>query len=307
MSRHWSVLGAGAMGCLFASRLSQAGSKVTLLLREQPGGSDEMPGTARVRLQDASGVSEVVVDIDRCAGSEPVELLLLTTKAYDAQAALADIAARLDNNSHIVLMVNGMGLIEELKRVHPSLNFYLGTTTEGAYRRGPLSIVHAGKGHTVIGHPEDATAPVWIADWVEALDSCAWEVEIESALWQKLAVNCAINPLTAVHRCRNGELATDPGLANETAAVCSEIARVCRAAGFVDLAGRLQQQVQSVALATAQNSSSMLQDILAGRRTEISYITGYLLQQAETLGVDAPLNRTLMDAVLELENGSKAP
>ncbi len=303
MPRHWSVLGAGAMGCLFASRLNQAGMQVTLLLREQDSARGETPDTVRVRLQDASGLSEIELDSDHCVGREPIELLLLTTKAHDAQAALAAIAPRLNDNSHIVLMVNGMGLVEELKRAHPALNFYLGTTTEGAYRRNPLSIVHAGRGHTIIGHPEGAAPPVWIADWIAALGSCAWEPEIEVALWQKLAVNCAINPLTAVHRCRNGELTNNTRLAIEAGALCSEIASVCTAAGFVDLAAHLHQRVQSVARATAQNRSSMLQDILAGRRTEISYITGYLLQTAERLGVAAPLNRALMDSVLALENG----
>ena len=119
-------------------------------------------------------------------------------------------------------------------------------------------------------------------------------------VWEKLAVNCAINPLTAVHDCRNGELLSRPELAREVDALCNEIARVSEAAEFAPIAAGLRARVEEVIRNTASNHSSMLQDCRAGRTTEINYITGQLLRVADLHGIAAPRNRSLLEQVKRL-------
>jgi 2-dehydropantoate 2-reductase len=236
-----------------------------------------------------------------CHNPDPIDHLLITTKAYDARGALAEIAPRLSTDCQALLMVNGMGLVEELECDHPALAFFLGTTTEGAYRTAPLEIHHAGSGVTHIGSRAGGPPPMWFRDWTEALPDCVWHNHIEAALWRKLAINCTINPLTAVHGCCNGELGRRPELIRATTALCTEIQSVCRAAGFADKAGTLHRTVAQVIAATADNRSSMLQDLERGHRTEIAYITGYLLKVADRFGIPAPGNRELMAAILARE------
>ncbi len=288
---HWHVLGAGAMGCLFASHLQRAGATVTLVLR------DTAAGDTRVQVESARGVSHFPVATTTRHDPGSIERLLVTTKAYNVLDALAGLAHRLRPDAHILLMVNGMGLAEPVAAAHPGCSIFLATTTHGAYREGPLDVVHAGEGSTVIGSPLATEPPGWLSDWLSTPGECRWEPRIEHALWQKLAVNCAINPLTAVHKCRNGALVSEPLLIERTAAVCEEIAAICTAAGYPDVAAGLHERVTTVARATAANRSSMLQDVAAGRPTEIDYITGFLLKTAERLGIAAPLNRELMEAV----------
>jgi len=134
------------------------------------------------------------------------------------------------------------------------------------------------------------------------VEDCHWDADIDSALWHKLAINCAINPLTAVHGCVNGELAEQPGLAAQVAGLCREISQVSYAAGYTATAQRIAQTAMDVIRATASNQSSMLQDVEAGRQTEINYITGYLLKVADAHGIPAPMNAALYEKVNSLGN-----
>ena len=88
-----------------------------------------------------------------------------------------------------------------------------------------------------------------------------------------------------------------PDLAAEVAPLCEEVARICRAEGFAGVAAALPDTVAGVIAATAANRSSMLQDMEAGRPTEIDYINGYLLQVADRHGIEAPRNRELVEDV----------
>ncbi len=96
-------------------------------------------------------------------------------------------------------------------------------------------------------------------------------------MWRKLAVNCVINPLTALWNCPNGELRHHT---DEINAICEEVAAVIEREGYHTSADDLRYYVEQVIDSTAENISSMLQDVRAMRHTEIDYITGYLLKRA---------------------------
>ncbi len=294
MSRHWHVLGAGAIGCLFADALARAGTPVTLLLRE----AQHPEGV--LHIEDDDNTRDLTVPLSATSAAGTISHLLVTTKAYDVEEAVADVAHRLVPGTQLLLMINGMGLAERLQLRHHSIEVFCGITTEGAFRTGPLQICHAGRGTTRIGSLRGSSRPDWLHDWIRAIPTCAWEPEVDAALWHKLAINCAINPLTALHRCHNGELSTRPELALQVQALCDEISAISHAAGFTDTAEGLHAAVAGVIAGTAANRSSMLQDVLSGRHTEIDHITGYLLEVARTHRIDAPLNRQLLEEVTRL-------
>ncbi len=296
MAAHWHVLGAGAIGCLFATALARSGCTATLLLRERCGKSSRS-----VLVQRDGAITEVDTPVSATGDSGPITHLLVTTKAYDVRGAVGAVAHRLNSDTRLLLLVNGMGLIEELHNDFPNLDIYNSTTTEGAYRIAPLHICHAGTGLTRIGKPGQTRPALWFNQWSRAISSCVWDANIDSALWLKLAINCAINPLTAVHGCRNGDLARRPELAMEVCRLCDEIAAISRAAGYMSTAAGLEQAVTDVIAGTANNRSSMLQDVQNRHRTEIDYITGYLLAVARRHGIEAPRNKSLFEKVHKLE------
>jgi 2-dehydropantoate 2-reductase len=292
----WHVLGAGAMGCLFASALRQGGCPTTLLLRD---GENTTPVTVTVEREGAVSGIELPVSIASSPGR--ISRLLVTTKAQDVRTAVLSVAHRLDATSQVLLLANGMGFAEELCAELPAPAYFYGTTTEGAYRTRRWHIRHAGRGLTRIGRPGCPQPPRWFRQWSMAVQPSNWEPGIEQSLWLKLAINCAINPLTALHRCRNGALAASP-LDSQLAGLCEEIMRVSAAAGLGAITADLPAQVAAVVRATADNRSSMLQDVLAGRGTEIDYITGHLLRVASRHGVEAPRNESLYRSIRDLGN-----
>tara|TARA_Y100000748_G_C15265218_1_gene398391 strand:- start:207 stop:587 length:381 start_codon:yes stop_codon:yes gene_type:complete len=99
-------------------------------------------------------------------------------------------------------------------------------------------------------------------------------------LRHKLAINAVINPLTALYRCRNGELVTNPDYRRHLQLLAAEIAGLYTFLNW-SLPWNLLTQAEQVATATAANQSSTLQDVLQQRPTELPYINGYLLAQAE--------------------------
>lgn len=291
---HWHVLGAGAMGCLFASKLQLAGCPTTILSRRAGAAT-----SASVTIEADGSRTSVELQQSATTDPDPIALLLVTTKAQDVCTAVQSVNHRLDGASQVLLLSNGLGFGNELRAVLPKLNFYSGTTTEGAYRLGDQHIYHAGNGHTRIGHTEISTPPAWFGKWAEAVYPSIWDSEIDQALWLKLAINCAINPLTALHGCRNGELA-EPPLAIHVRALCQEIMAVSAAAGFSAVTKDLPEQVAEVIRSTADNRSSMLQDITAGRDTEIEYITGHLLRVAKLHGIAVKHNADLYKSIVNL-------
>jgi len=292
---HWHILGAGALGCLFASLLQRAGTPVTLLLRSGRGAD-----TALLRVETGDGGHRCECPVAPVSDAGHIGHLLVTTKAGDVVPAMRALAHRLDRHSQVLLLANGMGFAEVLTDTLPGPRWYLGTTTEAAYRLAPFHIRHAGRGVTRLGRPGLREAPPWFATWALAVNPSRWEERIEEALWQKLAINCAINPVTALHRCCNGELARRPALTALLGQLCDEIRQVSLAAGFGTATQDLPALVDGVIAATAANRSSMLQDIEAGRSTEIDYITGHLVALARRLGVPVPANEALLAEVKAL-------
>ncbi len=296
MPDSWHVLGAGAIGCLFATALQRAGCPTTLLLRQGYGAA---PVTVTVEREGSASSAELPVSSPSDCGH--ISQLLVTTKAQDVCAAVLSVAHRLDSASQVLLLSNGMGFAEQLQAALPLPVYFFGTTTEGAYRASRWHIHHAGRGLTRVGRPGCALPPSWFEQWSQAIQPGHWDADIEHSLWLKFAINCAINPLTALHRCRNGELA-GPAFAPQLAGLCEEIMQVSAAAGFGAVSADLPQQMAAVIRATADNRSSMLQDVLAGRGTEIEYISGHLLHLAARYGVAAPQNESLYRSICRLGN-----
>jgi len=133
-------------------------------------------------------------------------------------------------------------------------------------------VVFAGHGYTWLGDAKDPTPPTWLSELQTSGIPHEWTPDILTRLWRKLALNCAINPLTVLHDCRNGGLATHHC---EVATLCAELTELLGCCGQPAAAEDLHSEVERVIQATAANYSSMYQDVAHGRRTEISYLLGH--------------------------------
>ncbi|CAE7447977.1 panE [Symbiodinium natans] len=327
------VLGAGSMGCLWAAALTRAGTETRLLLR---------PGSAKLA---ACQQGKVVLRVDGCRGSKgnettattvhaealtagqeaDVDQVLVVTKAYSAMNALEMLAPRLKREAVIVVLSNGaLALHEQIVRATclSHVRLVLGITTHGVWSRGPFEIVHAGWGQTRFGtlSVKDTESSDWYRSVLQRLETAGLGAvdegsNIERCLWLKLAANAAINPLTALEEKPNGFILSCLEARAKVSQICSEVAEVAGAlqrnseqdAQVAKLSGLdLEEFVFQTAQETAENRSSMLQDVAAGRLTEIDYLNGWIASKAKELGMGSGLNAHVTALMKEKEAAMSA-
>ena len=171
------------------------------------------------------------------------------------------------------------------------------TTTDGAHPSSPFHVVAAVQGITRIGALSgqlEAKARSAVEDLNRAAPQLLVSDNILEDIWHKLLVSAVINPLTAKYRCLNGQLPSKAD--SDIIALCEESCAIAQACNRDFDAAFLRQIVIEVCEKTANNTSSMLADILAERRTEIGEINGYLVQQALARGIPAPINSGLVES-----------
>ena len=281
----WHVLGAGSLGGLWAARLFRGGEPVRLILRDRTRLAQYRAGGG-LHLTEGDTTSLYPLPAEAPEAGNPIRRLILACKSYDAEEAIASVAARLEPDAEILLLQNGLGSQDAVAARVPRARCLRASTTEGAFRETDFHVVAAGAGQTWIGDQLGTQAPPPWLDTLTALGfTLRWTDDIDARLWRKLAINCAINPLTVLHRCRNGELRQH---ASEIADLCSELAALLEAMGLAPAAQGLQQEVEAVITATANNRSSMLQDVERGQRTEVSYLLGHALPIAQRLRLPLP-------------------
>ncbi|WP_263021133.1 ketopantoate reductase family protein [Natronobiforma cellulositropha] len=301
------VFGAGSLGSLVGGLLArEPRHEVTLVGREDHAAAVEDAG---LRLEGALEAHVFPAARTDATGLE-TDLALVTVKAADTPEAARTLAT--GRYGAVCTLQNGMGTASTLaEALEPETPVLAGTATYGARLRSPGVVECTGLGEVVVGAREGGPSPV--ATRVgEALASGGLETAVADDMprrrWEKLAVNAGINAVTALARLENGTVLEPPAAAVSRAAT-REAARVARAEG-VSLSNReALAALERVATATAGNTSSMHQDVLAGRRTEIDAINGTVCERADEYGLEVPTNRLLTALVRawESERGARSP
>jgi len=289
------VFGAGSLGSLLGGLLAQA-HEVTLV------GRDPHVSTVRDHGLEIEGERRVTTTPDATtsipAGLSDVDLALVTVKSYDTEAAAR--ALQSCDPETVLSVQNGLGN-EQILAESLDATVLAGTATYGALLTSPGVVRCTGIGEVVLGARDGGHSAV--ADRVGAAFEAAdiettVTADMPRCLWEKLAVNAGINAPTALARIENGGLDTGPaGSVAEAAA--RETARTARANG-IDLTDEdAVDAVQSVARSTADNESSMYQDIQQDRRTEVDAINGAVVERAAE---PTPVNETLASLVRARES-----
>lgn len=290
----WHLLGAGAMGSLAAGHLLDAGWQVDTLARHQEARHQDTQLSRCLYWPDGR-IQEFAL---AATIPERIDHLVLSVKAGQTQQALLPWRERLAANATLVCLQNGMGQLDDV--AWPAgVNIVSAVTTNGAFREGG-SVRVVAQNNTFLGNGE-ASPPAWLAKLLPHWPGLEWCEDIRRRQLHKLAINALINPLTALHHCRNGELLAPEKLA-ELVALAAEVDNILMhiEPGWP---GHSLERVLQVAAQTAGNVSSMLADVRAGRATEIAYINGWLVAQAGAAGLAAPLNKALVARIGALHAG----
>jgi 2-dehydropantoate 2-reductase len=229
-------------------------------------------------------------------------LIILPVKAYQVSSFIEQVHELIEPWQTLVLLHNGMGTIEQIQKRLPQVNLVAATTTYGAFKPTTDQLALKGKGETHLGWIQHNNGnQSEIEDLLSSLlPPSIWHKDIRFALWRKLAINAAINPLTALYDIQNGELVKDQ-YQQQINALCDETTNIMGHLGFILESDELLNAVNHVIRQTSKNYSSMNRDIKAKRTTEIAFINGYIVDQASRLGLSSPLNLRMLNEIQYLE------
>jgi 2-dehydropantoate 2-reductase len=303
-----AVIGPGALGCLLAAKFTLAGEEVWLV--------DYRPERAEfltrqgISLQVPPGIEEVVKVPAGLSGEVgPVNLAILTVKAHQTAAAALGLPLLLGEGGLGLTLQNGLGNLEEMAQVLGPERLLGGASILGVTKLGEGEVLLAGLGPTYVGPPPGSLVSPAEVEKVAALFRraglpCEVRGDIEAVLWEKLLVNVGINPLTALLQVKNGDLLHIPPAWDLAVAAASETLAVARVAA-IHLSVDPETRLREVCSATAANRSSMLQDVTAGRRTEIEALNAQVAARGTTHGVPTPVNHLLTQLIRALEAAKK--
>jgi len=235
------------------------------------------------------------------------EVLIVAVKAYDTKAVAASYRRIVPLEASVLSLQNGLGNIETLQSEFKN-EILAGSTTEGAFSLGPGSVVHTGRGLTVIGESRGTkTDTSWRIK--TAFENAGFQTKISSnmagVLWTKAIVNAAINPLSGLTRLPNGALAKSPEIRKIGFRVMDEGISVSQAER-IRLTGDPRKLWRRILLSTKSNKSSMLQDIEREKMTEIRQLNGAIVSRGKTKGVETPTNHILTELIVGIEESSKS-
>ncbi|KXN73265.1 2-dehydropantoate 2-reductase [Conidiobolus coronatus NRRL 28638] len=332
------ILGSGSIGTFIAHRLcgSKIKSKLILTPRtfEKLGSKPDQLNktwTLKSLLTNNTIQSRIPAELTRQSGDK-FDYLVLTTKANTSLGALMGVWGRIDSNTTLIMLQNGMGTINEIveeliAKRSPIPKILIGTTTHGCFRDSdPFTTTHAAQGEIWLGpatsifHPKlpasnhlDSQLNTRLWTLLKGADlninSPQSEGEIFRRLMDKLMINCTVNPICGLINGKNGSILTDSLAKAITSTLCEE---------FVILLGcwrplnnestpqrwkdtaLLERWLYSVINQIKLNTCSMVQDLRASRTTEINYMNGYILTKSKELKLSLPMNRFLRNEISKL-------
>jgi len=296
-----AIVGLGAVGSALLYRFLRSSMDAVAVVR-----SRSIDRVSRgLRLVDVDGsLHEVhprtVIPFERLeeVGLDSVEVVFVCTKVYDLAPVLEKLS-RVSSPACVVTVQNGFDPHGEALKLFGQRAVHAVTTIAATRLDDSTVRVHSW-GRFVVGSRLGTT--VCVERVAQVLDRAGFEVQtvsdIDGWIWRKLAINACINPLTALLRVRNGALRLEP-LYTLCRDIVVEVIEVAKRLG-IDI-GDVVDELDRVLSETSGNLSSMLQDVLRGRRTEIDWICGAVTRLGKEVGLRTPLNEALWRLVKALE------
>ena len=233
-------------------------------------------------------------------------LIIICVKSYQVKSSLQSIHHLISDKTVIILTHNGLGTFEEVNYLlKPKQCLLTLLLTQGARKVADYHIEHTGMGNSDLGLIIGQLSPTkqhQIVDYLqEGLSQVFWHENIQQAQWRKLAINCVINPLTALENIKNGDI-NQHIYQEKVRLLISEVVLVAAKEKVTLSESSLLELINTVARNTENNTSSMRADVMAKRRTEIDYINGYVHHLGENHQVATPNNTQLWRDIKALED-----
>lgn len=285
------VLGAGAIGSLYGAKLSKL-NDVRLIARKEHAGSIKKHGLKVVGLENKTYRLNAATKIKKI---EDNALILLTTKAYDSSRAINGIKNLIKKGTIILCLQNGLYSEDIVKKIVKNKCLVLRAVTNfGAAFLKPGVVQYNNHSYTSIEKSERS------AEIAENFRNCGLNGYVSGSIkvdmWKKLILNCVLNPLTSILKVRNKNIADERlnPLKKLIVDECLKVAKNDSVAFNFDFVKAI-----NAAVIDSKNISSMQQDLIKGKHTEIDYLNGAVARLGKKYGIKCPVNEALTEIIKE--------
>lgn len=286
-----TVIGPGALGCLFAARLTSAGITTTLVDHNR----DRAARLGRLGLGiESDGVVRVVYPSVATEVPPRQDIVIILVKSYSTHML------KLPAGVPVLTLQSGLGNVETLCEMVGASNVLGGATNETSVLLGEGRVRHTSSGKTAIG----AWTVCPVAPAAEALSAAGFAIEMTDApgqaIWEQAAVDAGISPVSALLNVPNGKLLELREARELIRDLVVEAAKVAATEGY-RFSRSLVERAEAACRASADHYSSMLQDVQAGKRTEIEMLSGEILRRGQAALLPTPRTRVIYQLIRGLE------
>ncbi len=303
-----TIVGPGAMGCLFTALLTRADSDNEVWLLDKDRARAKRIRTKGIILEGVENFrSRVNITADPNA-IRHTELVIICTKSYDTEAALASVKPLLKDDTNILSLQNGIGNLELIADLVGEDRTVCGMITHGATLIEDGRVRQVGKPEAVIGKPIGKISKD-LRHLSSVLSSAGIQTkisrDINGVIWSKLIINSGINALALICRLSNGGLLKYEDTKELMRQAVMEAAKVAQKKKIKLIFDDPVNKAETVCRKTASNTCSMLQDMMHKKETEIDFINGAVVRHAKSFGVKVPVNEMLTQLVRAIESSYK--
>jgi len=298
------IVGSGAIGSLYGAFLSRLEDTEVILVGRNPHVSAIQSKGLKIKGILGDHVFKLKA-IKYASEVDEADLVIVTTKTYDTLTAAESAKHLIEGGASVLLIQNGLGTEELVAKALNTTKVLRATTCMGALRTSPGVVTATGCGLTEIGsrYPENKEL---IEKITQMMRTVGFDVHssdnIEGVVWTKTLVNCGINPVGALTGLTNGEVYNNRALRGLIVRLVEEAVQVVEALGIELTTEDPVRYAPGTAKATGDNINSMLQDLQAGKRTEIDAITGEVIRLAKENGIETPSSEAVYALVKALES-----
>jgi 2-dehydropantoate 2-reductase len=299
-----AVVGAGAMGGLWAAKLGSVADEVWAIDASQAVVDAIRADGIRVESADGSDVVRVHAATDLADAGEP-DMIFVFVKAQHTSSVAAGLAGTLGPDTTVVSLQNGLGNADVLATSVPEDRLVVGVTYQSATLTAPGVVRHNSAGPTRLGSRVAGGPTARATSVAELMTGAGFETTaspvVLAEVWKKLVLNASGLGVSAVTGLRPGEMADELEVLDLVEELAAEAVAVARARGLdVDLGERMEL-IRRVLPAAGMGKGSMLQDVEGRRKTEVEVINGAVVREGRAVGVPTPLNQAVLALVHGLE------
>lgn len=287
------VVGDGAIGLLYSHYLAQYHTVTVLAKHAQ--------STERYYQCNSNPKQKINCTVSHFSMLKPasIETIIVAVKAHQVLSAFSQVKSFLSHHCNIVLSHNGMGNVDEISaQLNEQQGLFFLTTQQAGFKCAHDTVRHTGKGKSVLGpcNNQALARQTTVLKALNAIPNIQLSNDINTLRWQKLLINVAINPLTALNNIPNGNLRA-PHYSRQIMNLLAEACQVAAAEKVAISLPTALAQAYNVMTLTAKNYSSMHQDLAHKRQTEIESICGFLVKKAQHHQLQATENAKLLQKI----------